>query len=62
MGNTYKIDGATRVGVENSWAITVPDDYIFSTDKDIIGEHRSIIIMLDKELALFQSLQVILMD
>jgi len=55
MGNTYKIDGATRVGVENSWAITVPDDYIFSTDKDIIGEHRSIIIMLDNNKADFDN-------
>lgn len=53
MENTYKINGATRVGVENQWAITVPDNYVFSTDKKVIKDHRGIIIMLDNEKAKF---------
>ena len=37
-----------RVTVSDSWEVTIPEGFIYCTDKKIIGSHRNIIIMEDK--------------
>ena len=38
-----------KVIVDNLWEVTIPKGFIYNTDKNIIGSHRNIIIMEDKE-------------
>lgn len=40
--------GEKTVTVDNTWVVTVPAGFKYSTDKKIIGDHRNIIIMEDK--------------
>ena len=37
-----------RVVVSDLWEVTIPEGFIYSTDKKIIGSHRNIIIIEDK--------------
>ncbi len=42
-----------KVVVMDDFEITIPEGYVYSTDTDVIGEHRSIIFMLNDETANF---------
>ena len=40
---------STRVKVDDRWEVSIPKGFIYSTDKKVIGSHRDIIFMEDKE-------------
>ena len=41
--------GGKTVTVDNTWTVTIPEGYKYSTDKNKIGGHRNIIFMEDKD-------------
>lgn len=47
---TTPVDSSgTTALVDDAWEITVPDGYVYSTDKSVIGNHRNLVIVQDKK-------------
>ncbi len=44
-----------QVTIADDWTVTVPADYLYSTDNDTIGSHRCVIIMKNDETADFDN-------
>ena len=49
-----KSSNEKTVTVDNTWVVTIPDGFKYSTDKKIIGDHRNIIFMEDKADNMFE--------